>query len=464
MSSSLQARLSRLKRPGGAEAPPALERLEREMLGADDGPGGEALSLKDRLQRLVNAAATKERQRRRGPQPVPLEELVDGMRIENLRGELFRVDSSVHLEVRHGGVPLSRVHAIEPGTVALLAGDDALSGFDLREAVFLDTETTGLAGGAGTAAFLIGLGWFEGDRFRVRQCFMRDYHEEAALLEAVRAELARFDRVVTFNGKMFDLPLLDARFRLNRGRFPLTDAPHLDLLHPARRLWKARLESCRLQSLEAALLGLRRTGDIPGEEIPHVYFDWVRRRDARLLARVFDHNRQDIVSLAALAVLACRWVEERRAEDPRDLFSLARVMERARRFETSEELYLRALDGDPGPLRGPALLRLAWRAKRRGEHARAEAYWLEAGEAGEVEAWRELAMHHEHRTRDVDAALFAVERGLALVEAARLREVRAWHVAEAFEKRGARLRRKRATSGPAPSGGTRRGPGSPPAS
>lgn len=465
MSSSLQARLSRLKRPGGGEAPPALERLEREMLGADDGPGGEALSLKERLQRLVAVAATKERERRRGPQGVPLEELVDGLRVENARGEFFRVDSSVHVEVRHGDVPLSRVHAIDPDTVALLAGDEALSGFDLREAVFLDTETTGLAGGAGTAAFLIGIGWFEGERFCVRQCFMRDYHEEAALLEGVRAELARFDRVVTYNGKMFDLPLLDARFRLDRGRFPLSDAPHLDLLHPARRLWKARLSSCRLQSLEAALLGLRRTGDIPGEEIPQVYFDWVRRRDARLLARVFEHNRQDIVSLAVLAVAACRWVEERRAEDPRDLFSLARVMERARRFETSEALYLRALDGDAGPLRGPALLRLAWRAKRRGEHARAEAYWLEAGEAGEVEAWRELAMHHEHRTRDVDAALVAVERGLALVGAARLREVRAFHLAEALEKRRERLRRKKAVaSGPARAGGTRRGPGSPPAS
>jgi hypothetical protein len=462
---SLHDRLLRLRRPADPEPAPApsLERLEREMLGTEAAAGGEILSLKARLERLVAVATVKERERRRSPVPVPLEELVDGLRVENERGEFFRVDSSVHLEVRHGDVPLSRVHAIDPVTVGVLTAEPHLEAFDLREAVFLDTETTGLAGGAGTAAFLIGVGWFEGERFNVRQYFMRDYHEEAALLHGLADELSRFRSLVTFNGKMFDVPLLDARFRLNRSRFPLSDAPHLDLLHPARRLWKARLESCRLQSLEAALMGLRRHGDIPGEEIPQVYFDFVRQRDARKLARVFDHNRQDIVSLAALAVLACRWVEEGRAEDARDVYSLARVLERARLFERSEAEYRRALDLDPGPLRGKALLRLAWRAKRRGEHDRATSLWAEAGDAGEVEAWRELAMHHEHRARDMDAALDAVERGLALLETTRQRDVRSWHLAEGFERRRERLLRKKASSR-SPAGGSRPGPGSAPAS
>jgi tetratricopeptide (TPR) repeat protein len=202
-----------------------------------------------------------------------------------------------------------------------------------------------------------------------------------------------------------------------------------------------------LQTLEGALMGLRRAGDIPGDEIPHVYFDWVRRRDARMLARVFEHNRQDIVSLAALAVLACQWVEEGRAEDARDVFSLARVLERARLYERSEAEYRRALDLGPGALRGAALLRLAWRAKRAGEHARAAELWGEAGEAGEVEGWRELAMHHEHRTRDLDEALAAVARGLELVGPESHRDVRAWHQAEGFERRRQRLMRKRARRG-----------------
>jgi uncharacterized protein len=417
------------------------------MLGDPSPVDGEALSLKARLERLVAVAAVKEKERRRSPVPVPLEELVQGMRVLNERGEFFIVETAVHLEVRHGDVPLSRVHAIEPATVAVLTGEPGLADFDLRRAVFLDTETTGLAGGAGTAAFLIGVGWMDGDRFVVRQYFMRDYHEEGALLHALAGELRRFDSLVTFNGKMFDVPLLEARFRLNRGRFPLSGVPHLDLLHPARRLWKARLESCRLQSLEAGLMGLRRHGDIAGEEIPQVYFDWVRRRDARMLARVFEHNRQDIVSLAALAVLACQWVEEGRAEDPRDVYSLARVLERARLYDRSESEYRRALDLGPGALRGPVLLRLAWRAKRAGEHDRAAELWAAAGEVGEVEGWRELAMHHEHRARDLAKALAAVERGMLLVEPKRHRDVRAWHLAEGFERRQQRLMRKQAKRG-----------------
>ncbi len=451
---SLHDRLRLLNR----DEQPALERLESEMLGGGELGEAELLPLKARLERLVAVAALKERERRRVPAPVPLEELVEGMRVENERGEFFLVETAVHLELRQGDVPLSRVDTISPETVGVLSGEPALEGFDLRRAVFLDTETTGLAGGAGTAAFMIGVGWIDGDRFRVRQYFMRDYHEEPALLHALARELARFGRLVTFNGRMFDVPLLETRFRLNRGAFPLAEAPHLDLLHPARRLWKARLDSCRLQSLEAELLGLRRSGDIPGEQIPQVYFDWVRRRDARMLARVFEHNRQDIVSLAALAVLACQWVEESRAEDPRDVFSLARVLERARLFERSEAEYRRALEIGAGDLRGKVLLRLAWRAKRAGEHERAARLWTAAGEAGETEGWRELAMHHERRTNDLERALEAVERGMALVEPLRQRDLRSWHVAEGFERRRARLLRRKASR--SPSAGTRRGPGS----
>ena len=439
---SLQDRLQRLRPAvgrGGSSV--GLEVLERELLGPSVAAvPDEYLPLKARLERLVAAATLRER--RRGPAPVPLEELVEGMRIENVRGEFFLVESSVHLEIRHGDVPLSRFHAIEPGTIGVLTAEPELESFDLRRAVFLDTETTGLAGGAGTAAFLIGIGWVDGERFRVRQYFMRDYHEEGALLHALAEELKRFDRLVTFNGKMFDVPLLDARFRLNRGRFPLAGAPHLDLLHPARRLWKARLESCRLQSLEAELMGLRRHGDIAGEEIPNVYFDWVRRRDARMLARVFEHNRQDIVSLAALAVLACQWVEDGQAEDARDIYSLARVLERGRLYARSEAEYQRALAAGSELVRGPALLRLAWRAKRAGDYERAAELWAEAGEAGEVEGWRELAMHHEHRSRSFDRALEAVERGLALVEPLAEGDRRAWHQAEALVRRKRRIRRK----------------------
>jgi uncharacterized protein YprB with RNaseH-like and TPR domain len=416
---TLADRLRRLKRDpaddvlraGGPQPPtPELSELERTLaLDRDD-----ALSLKQRLERLVAVAARRagERPPAWTMAPVPLEELIAGRRATNDRGEYFLVEHALHLESLQGDVPLTRFRALHPDTVSVLSGDPGLGGFDLGDAVFLDTETTGLAGGTGTAAFLVGVGYVDGDRFRVKQYFMRDYHEEAALLRGVAEDVWRFRHVVTFNGRTFDVPLLESRYRLNRERFPLGGARHLDLLHPARRLWKARLESCRLQVLERALLGVRRVGDVDGDEIPRIYFDFVRRRDGRAMARVLEHNRTDVVSLAALAALACQWVEGAHAQDPRDLYSLGQVYERAAHFERSEEQYRRALECGDHPVRVPALLRLADRAKKRGDLALAVPLWEEAAEAGHWWALRELARHHEHRTRDLGRALGCVERAL----------------------------------------------------
>jgi uncharacterized protein YprB with RNaseH-like and TPR domain len=412
VSSSLQDRLRRLARP--VPPPPSgLESLERALVG-DDGSG---LTLKARLERLVAVAAARSRTVRDPVRvrPPALEELIQGRRLENERGEFFVVDWETPLESLHGGVPLSRFRTLDPASVGVLSGDVALQDFDLARAAFLDTETTGLAGGTGTAAFLIGLGFVDDDRFRVRQYFMRDYHEEAALLRGLADDLARFRHVVTFNGRTFDLPLLEARYRLNRDRYPLADALHLDLLPPARRLWKLRLLSCRLQALEKDLLDLRRRADVPGEEIPRIYFDYVRRRDGRALLRVLEHNRVDVVSLAALAVLACQWVEEGRAEDPRDVYSLAQVLEQARLFERSEGEYRRVLDGADGPLRVEALWRLALRKRRRGDHTTAAELWSLGAAAGDWRARRALAVHHEHRSRDLSSALAVVDEGLAVL-------------------------------------------------
>jgi uncharacterized protein YprB with RNaseH-like and TPR domain len=388
-----------------------LSALERSLLGET----GDALPLKARLERLIAVANTRQRQPRRTSRP--LEDLVGGRVIENTRGRFLLVEEDRPLDTPHGAVPLSRLLDASPRTLAILTGEPGFASFDFSQSVFLDTETTGLAGGTGTAAFLVGLGFASEGRFVVRQYFMRDYDEEAALLHALAEDLSGFSTLVTFNGKMFDVPLLESRFRLNRARFPLAAAAHLDLLHPARRLWRARLSSCRLVHLEAQLLGLEREDDVPGEEIPQVYFDFIRGGDAGLLARVFEHNRLDIVSLAALSALACQWVEEGRAEEPRDVLSLARVLERAEDHERSDAEYRRALQlARPGPddcVRRASLARLAARAKRGGDVLAAVEYWQQAVDAGEFVAFRELAVLHEHYRRDLAAALEVVERGLA---------------------------------------------------
>lgn len=445
---NLRDRLDRLQRgrvdarsphdalPPAADGLPGLRALEREIVGVP--PDG--LSLKQRLERLIGAAAASPLRRARGP---ALEEVAPGRVVRNGQGEFYLLERDVHLDSLHGDVPLARLRALLAESIQILAGEPEPFAFDATRAVFLDTETTGLAGGAGTAAFLIGTGYLEGDRFVVRQYFMRDYNEEPAMLAALARDLQRFEQVVTFNGKMFDVPLLEARFRLNRARFPLAEALHLDLLHPARRLWKLRLESCRLQSLESALMGVARLDDIPGEEIPHAYFRYVRSRDPHAVGRIFDHNRTDIVSLAALLALACQWVDEARAEDARDVFSLARVLERARRYERSQAEYRRALELGPGPLRAPALMRLAAHKKREGDAAGAASLWEEAAREGECAAFRELAIHHERRRRDAAAALRVVEAALVALAG---REGRCCRRAlQEFERRrvrlGARLRR-----------------------
>ena len=195
-------------------------------------------------------------------------------------------------------------------------------------------------------------------------------------------------------------------------------------------------------------MGLRRHGDIPGEEIPQVYFDWVRRRDARVLARVFEHNRQDIVSLAALAVLACQWVEEGRAEDPRDVFSLARVLERARLYDRSEAEYRRALDlGPRGAARArapaPRVARQASGGARQGRGT--------LGRAGEGGRGRRVARAWPcttgtgSGTSSRRSLLSSAGSGSLLPQ--RHHDVRAWHQAAGFERRQQRLLRKRARRG-----------------
>jgi hypothetical protein len=413
----IQARLRRLRRPvpgSGAGADP-LVRLEHSLLGDSD----DELPLKERLQRLVEAASARSAQRRRGA----LGERFRGREVVGDRGTFLLVEKDLPIGVATGtwdvpDVPartrdwLEQLPAVPVEAPAILTGDPAFAGFELSRAAFLDTETTGLSGGTGTAAFLIGVGSVEGDRFQVRQYFMRDYNEEPALLEALAADLARFDHLVTYNGRQFDVPLLETRYRLDRRRFPLVESLHLDLLHPARRLWKLRLESCRLQSLEQALLGATRVGDVPGDEIPAIYFRYIRGRDPGSLGRVLQHNLVDVISLAALAALACHWVSGMEIEDSRDCFSLARVLERAELHQRAEGLYRRALERDPGPLRAPAQIRLGDYAKRRGEFEAALGMWEEAAQSGECLAFRELAIHHERRRRDPSQALAVVVWGL----------------------------------------------------
>ena len=275
--------------------------------------------------------------------------------------------------------------------------------------VFLDTETTGLAGGTGTCAFLIGIGTVEGVQFVVRQFFLRDYPEEKALLHALAEALQRCECLVTFNGKTFDVPLLETRYALARMKSPFENLLHLDALHPARRLWKLRLESCKLTDLESAVLGIRREGDVSGSEIPGIYFDFLRTGDARGLQPVFYHNALDILTLAVLTVQLARALADAGTLDsPLDLFSLSRIQGATGSSVQSVATCQQALaTGLPHPIEGLALRHLALLLKRQQQYELAAEAWLELTRREPplaIEACEELAIYYEHRRRDCKTA------------------------------------------------------------
>ncbi|MBI2862210.1 MAG: ribonuclease H-like domain-containing protein [Chloroflexi bacterium] len=288
----------------------------------------------------------------------------------------------------------------------------------LNKAAFLDVETTGLAGGTGTYIFLVGIGTYEGDHFYVRQYFMPDYDREAALLLAVADALRSQPVIATFNGKTFDLPLLETRYLLSGSRSPTVRMAHLDLLPPARRLWRARLGRCGLSDLEAHILSIDRSQDVPSWSIPGLYFAYIKSGDPTPLPGIFQHNCQDVLSLPLLAgkIAGLLLRSPSAPTPPLDLYSAGRVHEEAGRWQAAISCYESALAREATTsLRGQLLQRLGRQYKRIGQWAEAVAAWQQTVGTGGREgigALVELAKYYEHRVRDFQRALMSAQEAL----------------------------------------------------
>ena len=339
-----------------------------------------------------------------------IEEYVEGVLEKNDLGEYFVARQAFPFGRPYGKLRISDISVADLSPLNLFFPQGALPAPE--RLIYLDTETTGLAGGTGTCAFLIGIGMIEGTQFVVRQFFLRDYPEEKAILHALAEIMAAFDGVVTYNGKTFDIPLLETRYALSRLKSPFTRLLHLDALHPARRLWRLRLESCKLQDLESAILGIERQGDIPGSEIPAIYFDYLRAGDARGLQPVFHHNALDIMTLAAITVELARAIGDGGASmlaSPVDLFSLSRMFEVAGSRDQSVETCQRALSGGlPEEIEARALHQLAMQYKRQRRHDLAVEMWRELSQRASplaLDSLEELAIHYEHHQRDPKTAI-----------------------------------------------------------
>jgi uncharacterized protein len=369
-------------------------------------------NLHDRLRRLGLRRGTGQIRQQPRRKRTPIEELIAGELVDTESGPFFLYRESYALDYLHGQERLSALLLHVPRGPALLARDERLAAVDLERIAFVDTETTGLAGGTGTYAFLVGVGAFRDGVFVLHQFFMRDYGEEPAQLQALGELLDGMEAVVSFNGKSFDLPLLETRFIMSRQQPRLVGVPHLDLLPAARRLWKYRLASCALSSLENEVLAVRRAqADVPGWLIPGLYADYARSGDAREMPRIFYHNAQDILSLVTLAAHMCDLLTSERSVSGdlpgEDLYGLGRLLSDLGEADRAEEAYARAAHSSQTRwVRERAMHDLAYLLKRQERRAEALPWWEElARTEGALYAYEELAKHYEWHAGDLGQAL-----------------------------------------------------------
>jgi len=383
-----------------------------------------------------------------------IDSVVAGSFLSTPLGDVFAASQSYTAEYRHGFSSL--LSDFPFSVISQWARDRRISDLDLSEFAFLDTETSGLSGGTGTYAFLVGVARFVDGEFRLQQFFMRDPAEEPALLEGLANFLAPCRALITFNGKSFDAPLLTTRYSLHRIPVPYKNYSHIDLLPLARRLWRDRLPSRALKYLEENILGLARsTDEVPGYEIPWLYFDYLRTGDARPLGGVFYHNAMDVVAMAALLSHINNMLEtpyDGHVQHGLDFIALAKLFEDLGHWDEAARLFERGLEWSSPSAEekqdltesdfGLAVKRLSILQKKRGDLNEAIRLWQAAAERGHLYAFIELAKHYEHKLRDIKTALQWTKSALVCAQEMEMPTYMRKHWLDEIARRLERLERK----------------------
>lgn len=375
-------------------------------------------SLADKLRSLGMARGVNQITTPRVTNRFPLS---DVLKVENRRtifGDCIFVKNIYPVDYQHGIVNFS-----SPIDYSILLDWGKLETYaqiPINQFLFFDTETTGLAGGTGTFAFMVGFGyWAENLDFHLIQMFLPEPVEEPALLAGFDEFVDPFKVIVSFNGKSFDAPLLNTRHILNSIRPPFTKKGHLDLLHLARRLWKNRLPSRSLGDLEREILNYSRGEDeIPGWMVPELYTEYLNTGDARPLKGVFYHNEIDILSLAALFKHMSQVLQNPidTLDSGLDLIAVARLYEDLNQHDIAISIYEKGLNSElPKELFLQALLRDARLFFRQGDYQKGIQIYKKAAELQSISACEELAKYFEHRQNDYSMALFWTDRGLDLI-------------------------------------------------
>jgi uncharacterized protein YprB with RNaseH-like and TPR domain len=374
------------------------------------------------------------------PRPPEFPEPNDGdlpwQEVETAQGRHFETERLYERHRRHGSIGIADLEDMPHDLLApISSGEIAAAPPD--KWCFLDTETTGLAGGSGTYAFLIGVGRITPQGFRVKQFFMREFGEEASLLSALNEHLKQFSVLITYNGRTYDQPLLETRFRMTRQRPPFSALEHLDLLFGARRLWKLRFDSCRLVELENQILGVERQGDLAGDLIPYVYFEYLRTRELARLLPIFHHNAVDILTLACLTAivpLAFHAPEKARFSHGAEMAGLARWWRQAGEYENALALFRQAIDrGLPDDLLFRTMWDVAALEKKVGREQAALPLLTDLAACRNpwrCAAFEELAKYYERREHNYPMALEMTRKAIEI------------EPSEALQRRLDRLKRK----------------------
>jgi len=401
-------------------------------------------SLSDKLKSLGVKTGTSHLPKSK-PDSHPIDSVVTGTFIPTPRGDVFTAEQEYPKDHVFGISPL--VSSFHLSIISQWAKDPRIHKLPLNKFVFLDTETSGLAGGTGTYAFMVGVARFIDNQYVLKQFFMRDPAEEPALLEGLANFIAPCEALVTFNGKAFDSPLLSTRYRLHQIPIPYKDYAHVDLLPLARRLWRDRLESRTLKYLEEHVLGFTRSSEeVPGYEVPWLFFDYLRTGDARPLGGVFYHNAMDVVAMAALLAHMNDMLEspyDGKVEHGLDFVAMGKLFEELGHWNDAARLFERGLEfGLNESDFGVAVKRLSILQKRRGDMDEAVRLWEESAKHGHLYAFIELAKYYEHKQRDVKSAMKWTNSALKLVKKTDMPAYMRDHWIEEIKYRLERLKRK----------------------
>ena len=401
--------------------------VQKRWASLDEADG---LTTKEKLEKLV-----RQNLKRKG---LPMAERVEVPRVVSREPFLVK-DFYYSLDGRYGKVRLGEWRNLQPEMLAVISGSSTFAALDAQKVLFFDSETTGLAGGTGTIPFMLGFGFFSEQVFQVKIFLLQDLDKEGEFLAAVDDFLraGNFSATVTFNGKAFDFPLLETRYILQRRRFPLLELPHLDFLFPARTLWKNTFDSRKLGYLGEMLLGISRSDDIEASSIPALYFNFLRNQDFSSIEPVIEHNAMDLVGLAAVVLLGARYlVDYSLTADEGEILGLGLLCERAGLLEKAEAFYQIVKDvSGRAAVQERAVRRLSILLKKKKLYREALKLWEILSVGNDLQAYREISVHYEHRERNYYQAVEIVEKALVNVRLSPSQQ-------QEMEKRLQRLRQK----------------------